>query len=427
MAANFKKLQSGLTFQAFASDPSPADEGDLYFNSTTNRMRLYAGGVWQDVGSGSGGLVKATFHDPVSTTLPVGASPTVDGVTILENETVLFSNLTVGANKIYKATNVAVSVVWTAQLSFSGSDTPTDGDTVIIAKGNGFADQIGKYTGTDWEFNFKTRYFNGADYYEQSSLNTTTLLDNTTGTVYSVSAAGSENHVVEYSLKRGTIKETGTIYMTYDGTTVSVATANVYTGSAGVTFTGDIDSGNIRLRYTTTSTGSDVDMKFLIRRWSDTSGGPGGVPSYSGGSSPVAAAGANGDIQFNASGTLGGNTNFKIDTTVPAIKYGSMEFLAMQNVTLLDNQTNVVGFMYSDTYKFAVIEYSLLRNAAYRTGRLLVVSDGINASIASDHIEEGGLADITFTADVSGGNIRILYTSTSTGFNADMKYIVRRW
>lgn len=429
MSANFKKIQAGLTFVALSSDPSPALEGDLYFNNVTNSMRLYAGGIWQDIGTGSGGLVKANYHDPVSTILPTGASPTVDGQTLVENDLVLFSNLVTDNNQIYKATNVAVSVIWTAQLVFDNSATPTDGDTCIITSGDGFADQIGKFTGTDWEFNFKSRYFNGADYFEESALNTTTLADNTTDTVYSVSAAGSENHIVSYSLKRGTVKETGTIYMTYDGTIVSVASTNAYTAASGVTFTGDIDSGNIRLRYTTDSSGSSADMKFIVRRWSDLSGGPGGVPSYSGSSSPVAAAGANGNIQFNAAGSLGGNANFNIDTSIPAMKLGNMEMLPLSSGTLVDNQTAVAIITYPVTYKHATIEYSVVRAGAFRTGRLLVVSDGTNTSVTSDHVEEGGSVGVTWTADVAGGGstIRILYTTTNTGSNADLRYAVRRW
>lgn len=36
-------------FQPLASDPSNAENGDVYYNSTTNKLRVYAGGAWADL------------------------------------------------------------------------------------------------------------------------------------------------------------------------------------------------------------------------------------------------------------------------------------------------------------------------------------------------------------------------------------------
>lgn len=261
-------------------------------------------------GNGSGtGLFKVRLYDPVDTTLPTGNPVTIDGVSVNAGDLVLFSNLGSGNNKIYKAVGAGTNITsWQAQFVFAGSTSPSSGDTVVVQAGTAFADQIGIFNGTTWSFNSFVRYFNGVDYWEQSSLNTVTLADNQVAPadVFSIVAAGSQNLIVDFSVKRGTTKETGTVTMTTDGTTVGIATTNVDLGvTAGITFTADISGANVRLRYTSTSTGSAGQMKFIMRRWSDASGGPAGIPSYSVAGTPVPVTlGGTGATSLTAHGVL---------------------------------------------------------------------------------------------------------------------------
>jgi len=39
-----------------ATDPSTAEQGDLYYNSASDKIRFYDGAAWQDVGSGGAGV-----------------------------------------------------------------------------------------------------------------------------------------------------------------------------------------------------------------------------------------------------------------------------------------------------------------------------------------------------------------------------------
>lgn len=43
-----------LSLPKSASDPGSANDGDMYFNTTSHKARIYASGVWTDVGAGSG-------------------------------------------------------------------------------------------------------------------------------------------------------------------------------------------------------------------------------------------------------------------------------------------------------------------------------------------------------------------------------------
>lgn len=195
-------------------------------------------------GSGSGGAFKVDFHDPLTSSLPGGTSFVVDNVAAQDGDLILFTNLAVDNNQVYEISGVGTGIVFTAKRPFKGQLTPLDGDTVRILKGDSFQDQLGVFNGTDWEFNKTVRYFDGANYWEQSSLKTVNLLNNTTDNVFSVNVSGSENWILGYSILRGANKETGHLYITSDGINASVANSNAYVGSSmGVTFDASIAAG----------------------------------------------------------------------------------------------------------------------------------------------------------------------------------------
>lgn len=174
-------------------------------------------------------------------------------------------------------------ISWTPQPIFSTPYTPTAGDEVIITEGTEFHDQVAEFNGVagTWLINNTVRYFNGTDYWEQSALITSTLVNNTTANVFSVTALGSENIKVDYSCLRNGVKEMGTVWLTNDGTNSAVAGGDSYTGSVGLTFTSSLTSGNVNLIYTLDNSGGAGTLKYSIKRWSDGPGGPTGVPNYS--------------------------------------------------------------------------------------------------------------------------------------------------
>jgi hypothetical protein len=374
-------------------------------------------------------LIKVNFYDPVSTTLPVGNPVTEDGFSVTAGDLVLFSNLASGNNEIYIANGTGTNVTgWTLQYLFNGSSVPTGADTVIVQQGNGFANQIGTFNGTTWTFNFTVRYFNGTDYFEQDAIFTTTLTDNTTnGTVFSIGATGSEYMVIDFSLNRGTARETGTLYVTSDGTNVSIATDGAYLNASGITFTGTITGSNLVVQYTTTSTGSNGTMKLMIRRWSNAPGGPSGVPSYSATASAGLAGGANEDVQFNNSGVLDGNANFQWDSGNEAVVLGGLQQVILQTGNTIVNNSTGALFQYpAATYPFAVIEYSIVRNGVFSLGRLLVANDTHITAQSYDFVQTNTVG-VTLSSTIVGANVVVSYTASATGFNGVFKYSMRRW
>lgn len=88
-------------------------------------------------------------------------------------------------------------------------------------------------------------------------------------TVASWTVASFDTIFIDYSISRGSAnKETGTITLATDGSSAVIAQGGIADiGTIGVTFTADVSSGSLRLRYTSTSTGTAPSMKYIVRKW----------------------------------------------------------------------------------------------------------------------------------------------------------------
>lgn len=100
---------------------------------------------------------------------------------------------------------------------------------------------------------------------------------------------------------------------------------------------------------------------------------------------------------------------------------------SVSSASILDNQSSPVTLL---TYAWAAahnvqLQYSVIRSTGGgtndETGRLLISTDGVNASITrdSEYTSDTGLV---FSAVVSGANLDLQYTSTATGFGATFYY-----
>ena len=388
-------------------------------------------------GAGSGGsgngFVKVNYYNPVSTVLPTGASVTIDGQAGQDGDLVLFSNLSSDNNRVYELSGVGTSISWTPVRSFNNQFDPTDGDAVIILSGDAFAEQTPIFNGTDFRVNDVVRFFDGVsgDFWELGSIKSVTLTNNTTNSVFSVTATGSENIIVNYSIARGTNKETGQLLITSNGTDAEISRHTSFIGNVGVTFTAQINAGDLELNYETEDQGVDGAMKFYLHRWSNSSGGPTGVPSYSaGGGGSTAAAGVLGDVQYHgATGNLEADSRLKWDSSKGAMSLDGLEIGSLKGpVTINDNigtPTTLITYPTS-SYNFTIIEYSIQRGTNYRVGRLLIANSSTNPAFSDDSVEIG-TTGVSFTVAVSGGNVEVNYLSTSTGQTGNFKYSIRQW
>lgn len=376
-------------------------------------------------------FAQITYHNPVSTTLPTGSGVTIDGTIVQANETVLFTNLSSGNNTVYKAVGVGNNITsWTAVHAFHDSTTPVIGDMVVVRRGVSFGQQIGRFNGTTWGFNDKVRYFNGADYVEQSNIVSTTIANNTTATIITTSWIGNEHMIVDYSIVRSTSRETGTMRIVTDGATASVATDSSYVnGSTGVGFSARISGTDLIVEYTSSNNGQTGTMKYMVRRWASGPGGPNGVPSYAAAApAPTAAGGSVNTIQFNSGGAVTGNANFAIDTIDLSMNLnGLRQGVLSSAITVLDNQTSWTNlFSMPDTNPFVVIEYSVSKEGFARVGRLLIACDATTVSSDNTYVETGATG-FQIQAIKSGSNIQVQYQTTDGAGNGTFKYSWRKW
>lgn len=379
-------------------------------------------------------LIKVDMYDPVSTTLPSGTSATIDGETLANGDLVLFSNLSSDNNRVYQASGVGSSIVWTEVEVFGPGDslqaTPLDADTARIQRGDFFQDQLAVYNGTDWKVNDIIRLFNGTDFWEMSSLQSLTINANSTNNIFTVTAAGSEHFALHYSISRGTAHETGILLISHDGTDVALATSAAGENATGVTFSGQINAGDLEIDYTADNSLGNGTLKFWSARWGDAAGGPIGLPDYSNaGGSSVAAAGNDDEIQYNSSNSLAADSRFKWVSSEGALGLDGLNIHSLSSaLTILDNQAAPTTLFSYDaaTNKYAVIEYSIERGSDDQVGTLYVVNNGVSVSITNQFTNTSSVG-VTFSASLSAGNVNIEYVSTSTGQTGELRHSTRRW
>ncbi len=73
---------------------------------------------------------------------------------------------------------------------------------------------------------------------------------------------------VTYSIRRTSSNvEHGTILITNDGTNAAISINNTMIGTTGVNLTADVNGGNVRLRYTSTNTGTAPVFQYKAQNW----------------------------------------------------------------------------------------------------------------------------------------------------------------
>lgn len=73
------------------------------------------------------------------------------------------------------------------------------------------------------------------------------------------------------------------------------------------------------------------------------------------------------------------------------------------------------------------VNYSFKFGSALATGVIRVISNGTTADYVDDRTETDPTSDITFSADVNSGKVRLRYTNGSSTQNATLSYVIQRW
>lgn len=81
-------------------------------------------------------------------------------------------------------------------------------------------------------------------------------------------ASSVKNVQLQFSVLRGGESTTGLMIITHDGSTASIAPGPITeTAPTGVTWSAQINAGNLELLYTSTNTGNAAQLKYYIKSW----------------------------------------------------------------------------------------------------------------------------------------------------------------
>jgi hypothetical protein len=251
-----------LISAASPTDPVSVQNGALYYNSASSKFRFANGSTWQNVGLG-GGFAHATYWDITSTTLPTSSPYVPDGFAVNTGDQVLFTALSSGNNEVYQAFISLGTITWTlipSGQSISGA--PSAGDTLYINLGVVRGNSALVYNGA---LNQWTALASGGEF------TSAVVNDNQTSpaTLFSdTNVTKNQSMIVDYSIARGSTRETGILIITNDGTNISFTQQySASNGPAGVTFSVILSSGYVILQYTSTSTGSAGTFKWSTEEW----------------------------------------------------------------------------------------------------------------------------------------------------------------
>ena len=177
-------------------------------------------------------------------------------------------------------------------LSFDGSPNATFTGNVGIQSGNSlklFDSGNVNYIGIDAPTTVSSTYtitlptaaptaatnltYNGTNYVWAPAPGAVSLISvilndaTTNGTAATFVSATTNVLFIQYSLKRGTNYQIGELKIVNDGTSPEIIDANVPIGDCGTIFSVVISGSNLLLQYTTTSTGTNVNMKYSPTSW----------------------------------------------------------------------------------------------------------------------------------------------------------------
>ena len=101
---------------------------------------------------------------------------------------------------------------------------------------------------------------------------------------------------------------------------------------------------------------------------------------------------------------------------------------ALLKQTMNTSTTNAVITSFDLTESNTLfVEYSFKFGTAFAVGLIRVISDGTSADFIDDRTETNPTSDITFSADVNAGKIRLRYSNASATQNATLSYVLKRW
>jgi hypothetical protein len=129
-----KQFKVPINLVNLASDPGTASEGDIYYNTTSDVVRVYANGAWASVGSGGGSASDSFKTIAVAGQSDVVADSSTDTLTIVPG-----TGITITTNANTDAITLGVT---------SSTYQPLDSELTALAGLTSAADSLPYFTGS---------------------------------------------------------------------------------------------------------------------------------------------------------------------------------------------------------------------------------------------------------------------------------------
>lgn len=101
-------------------------------------------------------------------------------------------------------------------------------------------------------------------------------------------------------------------------------------------------------------------------------------------------------------------------------------------ISLVDGQlTSETAFqVLGSAFRYLEIDYTIRRGSGHgrkRAGKIVVLNDGSNVTHDHSFTEIGSDVNVPFDVDISGGNVRLRYTSVLEGSAIELAYYLKGW
>jgi hypothetical protein len=257
-----------------ATDPATGVAGDIYYNTADALIKYHDGTSYRpiySIGVAGGDRNMAllgggtVLWDPATDTLSWSESAflQVPGTNEARNEiaassAVLSSDEQVLYAEINRDAGVADTLTLTvaALSSLDPSNINNENRVVIARRHNG---------NVYWGLKDGLRSLPNTS----GILTKTTLDDNATNlTAITLDAASNDAIIIKFSLKRDTAVEVGHLFVTNDGVDAAISGNGNQLAVVGVEFNAEINGTDLEIKYDSTSTGDNTEMRYVIERWS---------------------------------------------------------------------------------------------------------------------------------------------------------------
>jgi hypothetical protein len=344
--------------------------------SITMQNGSYGGGTVGNTITGSGPWVATITGISSTTGINVGQY-----ITAVAGTGSLFggSPTSVVVTSVVSATSITVTV--------TGGTTPTAGTITSITTFGYLQVPVGTTAQRPWvaatgmiRYNSSTVGFEGYSSGSWSSLGGVSSVDKYTY-IQAETSAGASNGELEFFVEN--------------------SAGNAAVKAMGITNAGVTIAGNLTVDGTTTTINSvtlTVDDKNIelgsVASPTDTTAAGGGI-TLKGATDKV--------IDWNAT------TGWRLEDDIATRRL-------FTGTTSSTNATSILAVSAS-TYRSGVIEMQVVNSTSYRICRLMFVHDGTTVTISENYLVgldiQTATTATTFTADISGGNVRILATAAS--------------